>query len=170
MYTVNTTIDQVIETLRLFIIPFIPNGKVYRTQVNRVPMPIDPFVILTELFEIDLDIPYEDYSNTVDTTSLIINGPTQIDIQIDFYGNNSGDYCRAVKNAFRTSWGFNKFPSNIKPLYMSKGIQTPLLAREQQWENRWTTTASLQYNPIIEVSQSFASSNISISNIKKADT
>ena len=40
--------------------------------------------------------------------------------------------------------------------YCSDGMQSPLVTGEQQWEGRWTLTASLQYNPVVTVPQDFA--------------
>lgn len=147
-------VDDVIDALRTFILPFMQGGEVVRSQTNRVPMPADPCAILKEILQVDVHTPYTDYQPDDDTAT--IRGPQQIDVQIDFYGLVSGEICKAVKSAFRTGWGFDQFPANIKPLYTSDGIQAPLTTGEQQYESRWTLTASMQYNPIITVPQQFA--------------
>ena len=153
-YVSSITVDQVIDALAAFLAPFVPGAQVVRAQVNRVAMPSNPGVVLTEMLQVDLSVPATEYQ-PVDGTATI-EGSTRIDIQIDFYGAQAGEFCKTVKTAFRSHWGFSHFPANIKPLYTSDGIQAPLVTGEQQYESRWTLTASLQYNPIVTVPQDFA--------------
>lgn len=140
----------------------MPGAQIVRGQVNRVALPPNPCAVLTELLQVDLSVPATDYQPPVDPDvddgTATIKGPTRIDVQIDFYGAQAGEFCKTVKAAFRSQWGFAHFPANIKPLYTSDGIQAPLVTGEQQYESRWTLTASLQYNPIITVPQDFADS------------
>lgn len=154
MYTASITVDQVIDALAAFLAPFVPGAEVVRAQVNRVPMPPNPCVILTEMMQVDLTVPATDYQPDDDTAT--VYGPTRIDVQIDFYGAQAGEFCKTVKTAFRSHWGYEHFPANIKPLYTSDGMQSPLTTGEQQYESRWTLTASLQYNPTVTVPQEFA--------------
>ena len=154
MYTASITVDQVIDALADFLAPFVPGASVVRAQVNRVAMPPNPCVILTEMLQVDLSIPATEYQP--DDNTATIYGPTRIDVQIDFYGAQAGEFCKTVKTAFRSHWGFEHFPANIKPLYTSDGMQSPLTTGEQQYESRWTLTASLQYNPTVTVPQEFA--------------
>ena len=154
MYTASITVDQVIDALADFLAPFVPGASVVRAQVNRVAMPPNPCVILTEMLQVDLSIPATEYQP--DDNTATIYGPTRIDVQIDFYGAQAGEFCKTVKTAFRSHWGYEHFPANIKPLYTSDGMQSPLTTGEQQYESRWTLTASLQYNPTVTVPQEFA--------------
>lgn len=154
MYTSSISVDQVIDALAAFLTPFVPGATIARTQVNRVAMPPSPCVLLTEITQVDLQVPTTDYFPDDDAAEIL--GPSRIDIQIDFYGEQAGEFCKTVKTAFRSHWGFAHFPVNIKPLYTSDGSQSPLTTGEQQYESRWTLTASLQYNPIVTVPQEFA--------------
>lgn len=154
MYTASITVDQVIDALADFLAPFVPGASVVRAQVNRVAMPPNPCVILTEMLQVDLSVPATNYQPDDDTAT--VYGPSRIDVQIDFYGAQAGEFCKTVKTAFRSHWGFEHFPANIKPLYTSDGMQSPLITGEQQYESRWTLTASLQYNPTVTVPQEFA--------------
>ena len=153
-YTSSITVDQVIDALAAFMAPFVPGGQIVRAQVNRVALPSNPCAVLTELLQVDLSVPATDYQPTANTAT--IYGPSRIDVQIDFYGAQAGEFCKTVKTAFRSHWGFAHFPANIKPLYTSDGVQSPLLTGEQQYESRWTLTASMQYNPTVTVPQEFA--------------
>lgn len=154
LYSSSITVDQVIDAVTAFIYPFFPNGEIVRAQVNRVALPSNPCIVLTEMTQVDLSVPFSDYQPDDDTAE--INGPSRIDIQADIYGSNAGQICKTIKTAFRSHWGFANFPANVKPLYTSDGTQAPLLTGEQQYESRWTLTLSIQYNPTITVPQEFA--------------
>ncbi len=153
-FTQSIAVDDVIDALQAFVLPFMQGGEVIRAQTNLVPMPQSPCATLKEILTADIRIPHVDYLPDDDLAE--INGPQRIDIQIDFYGLIAGELCNSVKSAFRTGWASDQFPVNIKPLYTSDGVQSPLTTGEQQYESRWTLTASLQYNPIITVPQQFA--------------
>jgi hypothetical protein len=148
------TIDNVIDALGSFIELFSGAGTTIRGEVNRVAMPVEPLIVLTELMSSDLEIPLTDYQPAAGTAT--IQGPTKITIQADFYGDQGGDLCRAVKQAIRTGWGFDQFPANIRPLYSEDGRQVPFISGEQQYERRWILTIALQYGPTVTVPQQFA--------------
>lgn len=150
------SVDQVIDALKVFLLPFIPDGqnKIVRGQVNRVAQPADPCIVMTELLTVDLSRPRQDYQP--DDSTATLHGPVRIDVQLDFYGELSSDYCKAVKNSFCTMWATSQFPKNIQPLYASDGIQSPMISGEAQWQSRWTLTVSMQYNPVVTVPQEFA--------------
>ena len=160
MYTVNITIDQIMDALGAFMQPFVGSTKIIRSQVNRVPPPHGSFVQLTELLQADIDVPYSEYTIPVAPIPALgkvtVIGPTRLDVQIDFYGNEAADWCKAFKNIFRSAWGFDNFPSIVKPLYTSDANQHPLVSGEEQYVSRWTLTLSMQYNPTVELPQGFA--------------
>ena len=110
--------------------------------------------ILTEMTTDKLMVPYGKFNDPTQTAA--ISGSKQIDIQIDFYGPLSGEWCSTAASAMGSEWGYNAFPANIRPLYTTKGLQSPLTTGEQQYESRWTLTASLQYNPVVTVPQQSA--------------
>lgn len=148
-YTTSIIVDAVIGSLGAFIQPFIGDAPIERGQNNRVSMPKSGFVELTEILQIDLETP-----TSVDDGELLqvtITGPKQIDIQVDFFGPTSGDWSTAVKTVYRSPYAPAQFPDGIKPLFCSDSHQAPLVNAEQQYEARWTLTASLQYNPAVVI-------------------
>lgn len=154
-YLASITVDEVIDALAAFIKQFIPTeALVIRGEVNRVAPPCAPYVELTEILQVDLNMPYGQFEGIAQIAD--IEASTRIDIQVDFYGSDGGDFCKAFKSAFRTEWGYDQFPDNIKPLYSDDGRQMPLITGEKQYERRWTLTASLQYNPVVTVPQQSA--------------
>lgn len=154
MYTVSITEDDVIEALAVFLQPFCAAATIARTQVNRVAMPASPCVMLTPLLTIDLSTPIVTNDDVAETSD--IRGPARIDVQIDFYGADAANFCKATKTVWRTAYATDQFPSGIKPLYCDDGRQSPLVTGEEQYESRWTLTASMQYNPDVTVPQQSA--------------
>ena len=154
-YIPSILIDAVIEALGAFITPFLPDGTpITRAQVNRVAPPNSPFVELREILQVDLETPTS--TNSTEFQQAGILTPTRIDIQVDFYGPSAGDWCKAIKAVMRSQYAPAQFPDGIKPLYSSDGQQAPLITGEQQYENRWILTCSLQYNPDVFVPQQSA--------------
>lgn len=148
MFTASITVDEVIDALANFLQPLCGNAQIVRAQVNRVPMPLNPCVVLTELLQVDLSTPE---AGNWTPTSGDLTVPTRLDVQIDFYDGGASEFCKAVKGVFRSVYAVSMFPAGITPLYCSDGVQASLVTGEQQYESRWTITASLQYNASVTV-------------------
>lgn len=146
-YMASITVDSVIEQLGAFIQPFVGGAQIVRAEVNRVAPPNGSFVELTELGQTDLSYPRMWYSDTSLQTNIV--GPKCLTVQADFYGPLSGDWCAAVKQAFRSAYGARQFSAGVAPLYTDDGRQAPLVSGEQQYIRRWVLTMALQYNPVI---------------------
>jgi len=97
-YVPSIAVDAVISALGAFLQPFVGAATIVRGQPNRAAMPGDPFVVLTEILQMDLETPI--VSDAIAGAQRNILGPKRIDVQIDFYGVSSGDYCTAVKTVF----------------------------------------------------------------------
>jgi hypothetical protein len=155
-FVVSIAVDAVITALGAFLQPFGGEGcPIIRGQQNRVSPPSqDPFIKLTEILIVDLSTPIvlSDPANS----QVVITGPARIDVQVDFYGPTAGDLCKAVKGVYRSAYAVAQFPAGIAPLYCDDGRQSPLIDAEQQYEARWTMTASLQYNPSVAIPQQSA--------------
>ena len=152
MYTSDITVDNVIDALSAVLAPLVVGGQIVRSQVNRVALPTNPCCVLTEILQADLSVPFTQYSES----TVQIYGPSRIDIQIDFYGAQAGEFCKTAKTILRSQWGNSQFPTGIKSLYTSDAAQAPLTSGEQQYISRWTMTAHLQYNPTVTVPQASA--------------
>ena len=151
------TVDDVIDALAAVITPFCGNAEFVRGQSNRVSYPRGSFVMLTELRNADLTVPHVEYEFSAGADSVTVNNSQRFDVQVDFYASNAGDMCSAVMSALRSTWGWNQFPQNIRPLYTRDGLQSPLVTGEQQYANRWILVTSLQYNPKFTSPQQYAS-------------
>lgn len=155
-FVVSISIDDVINALAAFLTPFIGDAtKIVRSQQNRVPLPAAPCAVLTEMIGTELSTPTMEYDSTAGTAS--IKGPTQINVQVDIYGENAGDMNKAVAAAFRSQWASTQFPDGIKPLFTDGGHQAPFITGEDQYESRWILLVSMQYNPSVTVPMQFPS-------------
>jgi hypothetical protein len=168
-YVNSITVDNVIDALVVFVTKFMPTGShIVRAQVNRVPMPKVPCAVLTEMNQTTLEWPTATYD--YDHNLAYLKGPTRIDIQVDIYGqDNAGEIAKAVQMYFQSQFAYILFPENIRPLYSSEPIQSPLVTGEEQYESRWTLTLSLQYNPSLSLPIQSANADITV-NIFQADT
>lgn len=152
-YAVDITVNNIIKALAAFLQPFAPDAQIVRGQTNRDAPPPSPYIRLTEILKVDLETPT--VMNNREAAQISTLSPKRIDIQMDFYGAAAGDYSAAVQGIWRTAYTCSQFPANIQPLYLSDARQMPLTTAEQQYETRWTLTASLQYNPTVIVPQDY---------------
>jgi len=131
-----------------------PGIPVVRGQQNRVPLPLPPVIVLTEILQVELPKPWQTYQSDVGVTT--IHGNSQIDAQVDCYGQTAGEMAQTIRSAFRTVYACDHMPKGIQPLYPSEAHQLPIITGEEQYETRWTVTLSLQYNPETVLPQDFA--------------
>lgn len=151
-------IDQeVFGALRLFLLAVLPAGtEVVQGQDNRVAMPLGGFVTMNNAGQTRLATNVTTYAPLAGTKSVL--AAIQYNIQLDFYGPASQSWSAMAQALFRDAFAVDLMPANIQPLYADNPMQMPLIDGEAQYEQRWKLTASLQYNPIVTVSQDFASS------------
>ena len=148
LFVPSITVDQVIDAVGDYLQLFT-SVQIIRGNVNRTPMPKGSFIALTEVVSIPLNKPIEIYGDTTGTLS----EHTRIDVQIDFYGWDLSDKAKAVHSSFRTIWAADKLPAWLAPLYCSDIRKLPIVSAEEQYEQRWTMTATFQYNPDVIVPQ-----------------
>ena len=138
----------VLTALVSFITTVIGNSvQVIRGLGNRVPMPPAPFIALTPLFDTRLETSVDSYSATQQTTE----ESTRLDVQLDCYGPSAHSWAKIICALFRNQYGCAKLAPNCQPLYADEAHMMPLIDAEIQYEERWTATLSLQYNPVITV-------------------
>ena len=143
-YVPSIIIDQVIQALIEFLQPFAVGLPIVRGQQNRVPMPVTAFLKVQETAVSPIETPIS--KNDPTNSQALITGPARIDVQVDFYGPNAGDQCKAVLNVYRSPYAPAQFPDGIKPLYCSDGIQAQFVTGEEQYEYHWIITAGVANN------------------------
>ena len=125
--TVTKTIDQVIEALGAYLTAFVPVGTtIIQAAQNRVSMPAAPCVVLTPISNTPIEVARQTGTGQTATVTM----PAKLDVQVDFYGDDSGSWCRAASGAFRTIYGMGLFPDDIAPLHADDGRQAPMITGE----------------------------------------
>ena len=118
-------------------------------------MPNGPFVMMSPVSDVQLSTNVIAYAATTKS----IKRASQFTIQIDCYGAGSGDRATALSTLLRDQYGIDQFAASgidAQPLYASDANQMPLVDGEQQYEERWTFSAVLQFNPVMTTPQDTA--------------
>ena len=126
---------------------------------NRVATPKGAFIAMTAIGDVRLETNID-----TDVDGYFTGGPqitqsmkpTRLDIQIDFYGPNAQSWALMTEILFRDDYAFEALEPDVAPLYADDPIMVPLVDGEDQYLNRWTVTAAVQFNPITVTAQSFS--------------
>ncbi|TAL90906.1 MAG: hypothetical protein EPN62_00790 [Candidimonas sp.] len=148
------TEDDAIRILGVFITSIV-DCEVVRGQDNRVPMPKGDFILMTPAGTSALSTNTDDSSQASKT----VTRPTKFTIRIDSYGAKANERAMAIATLLRDDYACQSFKNSgldIQPLYAGDAIQMPLISGEQQYVERWTFEAVLQYNPTLTVAQDSA--------------
>lgn len=145
------TIDAAIVATANVLRPLLPNGtEIVRGMANNVPAPKLPgFVQITEVGQPQ----YTTTRTKLDGVDMNYLMPRYLNLQLDFYGVDAGEWAGIAVTMFRSKYATENFPDGIEPLYCSDAMQAPLITGEKQFETRWICTLSLQYNSAITVPQ-----------------
>lgn len=84
---------------------------------------------------------------------------TQLDVQVDVHGLNSGNNAKIIEGLFFSEAAYDQFLTSgfdVHPLYCDEPRQTPFVNDQQQVEWRYSVDAHLQINPAINSWQQFA--------------
>ncbi len=95
---IDTTTDAVFAALRAFLLGVLPAGvEVVQTQDNRVPLPIQGpgFVTMSNVHQRRLATNVAQYTDTTKA----ISAATEYQIQVDMYGDASGEWSQIVSDA-----------------------------------------------------------------------
>ncbi|SEF31353.1 hypothetical protein ABL840_09175 [Variovorax sp. NFACC27] len=123
---------------------------------NGVPMPLGGFVAMTELFQNRLATNVSSYSDPTPTTGTKdTTQATQVTVQLDCYGPNSGDWASILSTMLRDDYGCDALAPAAQPLHADDPKMVPLVNGEEQYEQRWTITALLQINPVVSTPMQF---------------
>jgi hypothetical protein len=157
MLTVSITEDNLFTALGAFIVGAVGGAgvEVVRGQVNRVAMPGGEPIVMSPVLSVQLATPV----STFDGTNRNIQQSTQWNVQIDCYGAGGNDRARILSMLLRTEYGVSAITASgfdVVPLYAEESKQLPLTSGEQQYIERWSFDAVLQYNPRVSVPQDSA--------------
>jgi len=161
--------DLVYQSLVTFLTGALPAGvPVIRGLPNRaaMPQPVPGFVTmqLIGFNRLRWNIDTWDTTNSAPTTETAEQG-MEVRAQLDFYGASSADWAATAGTLLRDPYGVAALAPNVAPLYADDARMIQLVDSEQQYEERWSLDAHLQFNPVVTVSQTFANQPATIATI-----
>lgn len=151
---------------------------VIQGQPNRAAMPsaAPGFVMVQTTTTKRLRTNQETWSLTnPNPDHLDVEQGTEIRMQLDLYGEASGDWAVILCTLLRSEYactvlaGADPTTPVVVPLYAGDPFNAPLADSEEQYENRWTIDAILQYNPVTSVPMQFADTlAVTLTNVDEA--
>ncbi len=154
--TVSILETNVFAALRAYIMGLV-TLPVIRTPVNRAAMPLGDFIALSPAGMRRLETNTDSYP-TITTKDML--QPMEITIRVDCYGATACDSARLIAATFRDEFAVDAFSASgfdIAPLHASELTQMPLITGEDQYLERWTFEAVMQFNPITTVTSTSTS-------------
>lgn len=121
---------------------------IIKGEVNLVSMPQGSFILMNDVGKRRISQNHPSYS--IDGNQQV-KTPTQYDIQLDFYGADAGEMSQTFLMLWNDGYAYDHLPASIKPLYCDDLKQISLITGEENYLERWTTTAHIQYNPAVTV-------------------
>lgn len=151
---VSPPLSDVYASLREFLIAFVvPTGtEVIRGQDNRVSQPVAGHVVMQNVTMQKLSTNVHLYADPMVT----IQAFTLLRMQMDFYGANAAEWAQAASTLLRDAIGCMALAPACQPLHADDATQSPLITGEQQYLNRYTLEAYIQWNPVVTLPQQFA--------------
>lgn len=140
--------------VRAFLLTLVPPGvEVVDGLDNSVPMPVDPFIQVTPSAQARLAT---NHSVQLVSQERAVKMPTRYNVIMDCYGPDSSDWATTIVAMWRDPYGCEALAAVGAPLYSTDPTQIPLVNGEENYEQRWTITALLQFNPVVTVPQQSA--------------
>ncbi|MEX3614238.1 MAG: hypothetical protein VB141_10915 [Burkholderia gladioli] len=158
MVSISITEKMLLTVLGNFVVKLV-DCEVVRGQANRVSPPKGEFIVLTPLSALSLSTTIETHEPNLQADTLRHMRPTQWTAQIDCYGKRAQDRAVTLSTLLRSAYACEQFGGeglNVQPLFAGDARQLPFVNASDQYEERWSFDAVLQYNPVIIVPQDFA--------------
>ena len=151
--------DDVYTALKAYVVSVtgLAAGQVIKGLGNRVAMPIGPFVAMTAVSLNRLRTNQHAYDTTRPNPTIVaIEAGYKLTIQLDCYGPEASDWAAMLSELFRDDYACQILAPACQPLYCDDPQRMPIVDAEQQYEDRWTLAATVQYNPTTTPAQEFA--------------
>lgn len=145
------THNQIFREVRAYLLGLFscPPSSVIQGYQNDAPLPNNA-IVMTILFEHSLDVAANYYEPVEDKAYL--QQSVEITMQIDFYGESSGDRARKLCNFWKSQHAAARLIS-CQPLYSKDPMQMEFINEQSRYEQRWMVELTLQYNPEFEYDQ-----------------
>lgn len=159
----NVTQAEIYKDVRRYLLGLFPDCEVIQGYSNNVPLPNAPFILMNIIRESEMNTQINEWKpldGLADVTRSI-----EVAMQLDFYGVDSGRNVRVFSTLWRDYHACERLEV-CQPLYADEARYIPLTNEEQEFEARWSITASLTYNATVTHTQDFIeSASVSINRI-----
>ena len=151
MATVNH--NQIFREVRAYLLGLFlcPPETIIQGYQNDAPLPSNA-IVMSMLFEHGLDVSANYYEPVKDKA--VVQQSVEITMQIDFYGEESGDRARKLCNLWKNYYTTARLTS-CQPLYAKDPMQMTFINEQSRYEHRWMVELALQYNPEFEHDQTY---------------
>lgn len=152
--------DDLYADVRRYLLELFPDVEVIRGYGNNMPLPPDGFILMNIIHETNLSTSVSDYDGDENTAT--VEKTVEVMMQIDFYGETSGNMARIFSNLWRDYHAAERLLF-CQPLYCDAPKFLPMNNEFSEFEERWMATVYLNYNPAVKHSQDFVSGVADIS-------
>ncbi len=154
--TVTPVQETIYTVLRAFLLTLI-DTEVIQGLGNRVSAPIGGFIAMTAGLTNRLSTNISAYNDPgAGQGTKSSSASMSYTVQVDCYGPVSSDWASIIYTMFSDTYACEQLAPTIQPLYADSPIQLPLVASEDEYEQRWMVSLVLQFNPVVAVPQEFA--------------
>lgn len=179
-YSITPTAQDMFLVLQAWIMAVtgLTQQQVLQANPNRTPAPVfNPGYCVMFMSRTNrLRTPIDTWDTTnPNPTTLSSETGTRVLIQLDFYSSpganpSAFDWAQAVSGLWRDEATCAALTPTCQPLHADEAFQAPLTTdEEEQYEQRWTLTAYVQYNPVTSVPMQFADqAEVALVNVDKA--
>jgi hypothetical protein len=164
----NTPTEITIFTLlRTALQAVLNNIEVVKGISNDVPQPLGNYVLMTPLLQERLGTNTTILTETLTGIDRTEKHDVDYQIQLDFYGANSGNNVAIVANLFRCDW---LFQYGITPLFASEPSQLAFMSGEKTMIERWVLDVHLQQISTVLLPGQQSATELTINSITEVDT
>lgn len=150
MYSPSIDNVQIFTALRSWLLSILPaNTEVVQGLDNRVPTPLDSFVLMTPITRERLATNTDSIYDVTGGVNQSVLSPWKHGIQIDCFGPQSDEWMQAIVTLWRDDFAVSQFPAGITPLYADDPRQLVFVDDQMQYDRRWMAMLYLQADPVI---------------------
>jgi hypothetical protein len=154
------TEEQVFTAIRSFLLTMFPDlTEVVQGLDNWVPMPAEESACMTTINTQRLGMGSINYlrdGDAPETGTTDHAQPSNLIVQVDFFGDGSRDKAVAVQAVWAKPWCFDQFPDGIKPISCKPPVPLSFNSEGKVVVRRCEIDLEIQYIPKVSVPQEFA--------------
>lgn len=160
-FTSSITEQQVLTALGNWLTTLLPAGTaIQQGQQNGIPQPLPPSCIMTPVTRFRFSQNVDTWANNDTVNTIQVMTDTRYDVQLDFYSVDSAasENAQTFAALWRDDYAYEALiSSGVGVLYASAPLNLAEYVNDsKQYERRWTVTASMEIQPVIDVPAQFS--------------